>query len=570
MKVYQRNEFYVYSIASLFLYLQLHEVLGSLGIGTFIASDSDVLPARVLLQSLHTHSRPPSDTHTIAFLSPSISRSAHAILKSDAFITDIINIHPSQLNFLANKYHFESVPPQLAIFALNSGTFTTKSSTSFDRIVLLSTRSLVLDDLNRLFECKYQLCAVFSDSCKFDTDVLVLEPKDDLPDEILYSYSSNHYNVTSKELLAAPTFDVLLNEHFSDLFYAPMFNMNSSFEHLWPHRLLNLPYRRLPAGFGANHKYFYNRMQWELPENTCESVKMVVFAGPVLVQPWVWWSYGACDLSWVWRKYQLELPNSSPHAISGLPLPLFVLFQMLIHIAFASVSFIGAFFISNSFIEKHHASSSAYSVVSSDASFTPMSVSSWQAWLVHPRLQGAVYMSLFGALWVAGFLGALISSSRYLPLSMGFGVFVHAKVWLCSSAISAGGIICSCWMSSVSNKDSSHDGNMPFVNTEQHFEDVNGSMRRSEGPGSVRQMIKVYGREITWTFGAILIETVYFLLAYFGGLRWHRTRFIYDRIAHVMIFASLTYVLLLLSTLAALSKLWISAYHTSKMQIQTE
>ncbi len=254
-----------------------------------------LLGARVLGQSLR-------DTGTekdfIALCTETVSEETKDVLKADGWMIRNINSiqNPYKDSSTRGKYFF-GVYSKLYVWNM----------TDYERIVYLDSDTLVLSNIDHMFDCG-TFCAAHRHSDLFNTGVLVVEP------------SSAIFKDMVKKIDLLPSYghddQGFLNVYFKDLVYATLFNWSNTSRQHQP--------MRLPAGLNADIGMYYRLKSWKIPPDELRVIHYTL--GPL--KPWIWWSSWLFDLDQLWIDVRLELPdnyNGLFHLIFWAPYPLGIL-----------------------------------------------------------------------------------------------------------------------------------------------------------------------------------------------------------------------------------------------------
>ncbi len=239
--------------------------------------------ARVLGQSLLE-----SDTvkDRVALCTEAVSEKSKEVLKVDGWIVKSIHNIP-------NPYTDHSSLEYSSVYSK----LHTWNMTEYERIVFLDSDTLVIKNIDHLFDCG-TFCAAMRHSDLFNSGIMVIEPS---------------AAVFQDMLVKAPWFPSydggdqgFLNEYFKDHIFAPFFNVSDSRRQHQP--------MRLPSGFNANVGQYYILSKWLIPRDEMWIIHLSV--GPL--RPWVWWQYRVFDQNWKWMDVRRRLSTSHDHSDSSL------------------------------------------------------------------------------------------------------------------------------------------------------------------------------------------------------------------------------------------------------------
>lgn len=262
-----------------------------------------LLGARVLGQSLRETG---TTKELIALCTDKVSNRTRRVLQEDGWIIkSISNIQSPYEGQSRRGDYFSGIFSKLLIWNM----------TDYERIVYLDSDTLVLSNIDHMFDCG-TFCAAYRHSDLFNAGVLVVEPSREVFNDIL------------SKIASTPSYDDgdqgFLNVYFHDLKYASMFNWSDS-------RRQHKP-MRLPAGLNGDIGIYYTNSRWNIPT---ESLRVIHFTlGPI--KPWIWWSNLLSDINPLWTSVRKRLPQYNFHGDSfeDTSMPLFWLPYILIAVAF--------------------------------------------------------------------------------------------------------------------------------------------------------------------------------------------------------------------------------------------
>ncbi|KAJ4784610.1 Nucleotide-diphospho-sugar transferases superfamily protein [Rhynchospora pubera] len=167
----------------------------------------------------------------------------------------------------------------------------------YDRVVMLDSDNLFLQNTDELFQCG-QFCAVFINPCIFHTGLFVLQPSKDVFDNMLHELEIGRSNPDGAD-------QGFLVSYFPDLLDRPMFYPPAN------GTKVNGTYR-LPLGYQMDASYYYLKLRWNVP---CGPNSVVTFPSAPWFKPWYWWSWPVLPLGLSWHEqrrnnlgYASELP----------------------------------------------------------------------------------------------------------------------------------------------------------------------------------------------------------------------------------------------------------------------
>ncbi|KAG0449317.1 hypothetical protein HPP92_020666 [Vanilla planifolia] len=124
------------------------------------------------------------------------------------------------------------------------------SLVDYDRVVMLDSDNIFLQNIDELFQCG-QFCAVFINPCIFHTGLFVLQPSMDVFKDMLHELEMGRSNPDGAD-------QGFLASYFPDLLDKPMFHppLNGT--------KLDGTYR-LPLGYQMDASYYYLKLRWSIP-----------------------------------------------------------------------------------------------------------------------------------------------------------------------------------------------------------------------------------------------------------------------------------------------------------------
>ncbi|XP_062226363.1 putative glucuronosyltransferase PGSIP8 isoform X1 [Phragmites australis] len=186
------------------------------------------------------------------------------------------------------------------------------SLVSYERVVMLDSDNIFLQNTDELFQCG-QFCAVFINPCIFHTGLFVLQPSMDVFKNMLHELAVGRENPDGAD-------QGFLASYFPDLLDQPMFHPPAN------GTKLDGTYR-LPLGYQMDASYYYLKLRWSIP---CGPNSVVTFPSAPWFKPWYWWSWPVLPLGLSWHEQRREDLGYS----SELPL---VLIQALLYIGVIAV-----------------------------------------------------------------------------------------------------------------------------------------------------------------------------------------------------------------------------------------
>ncbi|XP_048558807.1 putative glucuronosyltransferase PGSIP8 [Triticum urartu] len=187
------------------------------------------------------------------------------------------------------------------------------SLVSYDRVVMLDSDNMFLQNTDELFQCGH-FCAVFINPCIFHTGLFVLKPSMDVFKNMLHELAVGRENPDGAD-------QGFLASYFPDLLDQPMFHppVNGT--------KLDGNYR-LPLGYQMDASYYYLKLRWSIP---CGPNSVVTFPSAPWMKPWYWWSWPVLPLGLSWHEQRRENLGYS----SEIPM---ALFQALLYIGVIAVN----------------------------------------------------------------------------------------------------------------------------------------------------------------------------------------------------------------------------------------
>ncbi|KAM5572887.1 putative glucuronosyltransferase PGSIP8 [Rosa sericea] len=171
------------------------------------------------------------------------------------------------------------------------------SLVQYDRVVMLDSDNLFLQNTDELFQCG-QFCAAFINPCIFHTGLFVLQPSMEVFKDMLHQLDIGKDNPDGAD-------QGFIGGYFPDLLSQPLFNAPSDGSKL------NGTYR-LPLGYQMDASYYYLKLHWSVP---CGPNSVITFPGAAWLKPWYWWSWPVLPLGISWHKqrhhtlgYGAEMP----------------------------------------------------------------------------------------------------------------------------------------------------------------------------------------------------------------------------------------------------------------------
>ncbi|KAG8065653.1 hypothetical protein GUJ93_ZPchr0004g39621 [Zizania palustris] len=187
------------------------------------------------------------------------------------------------------------------------------SLVSYDRVVMLDSDNIFLQNTDELFQCG-QFCAVFINPCIFHTGLFVLQPSMDVFKKMLHELAVGRENPDGAD-------QGFLASYFPDLLDQPMFHPPAN------GTKLEGTYR-LPLGYQMDASYYYLKLRWSIP---CGPNSVITFPSAPWFKPWYWWSWPVLPLGLSWHEQRRENLGYS----SELPA---VLIQALLYIGIIAVT----------------------------------------------------------------------------------------------------------------------------------------------------------------------------------------------------------------------------------------
>ncbi|KAJ6804506.1 putative glucuronosyltransferase PGSIP8 [Iris pallida] len=169
--------------------------------------------------------------------------------------------------------------------------------TDYDRVVMLDSDNLFLQNTDELFQCG-QFCAVFINPCIFHTGLFVLQPSMDVFKNMLHELDVGRKNPDGAD-------QGFLTGYFPDLLDKPIFHPPAN------GTKVDGTYR-LPLGYQMDASYYYLKLRWSIP---CGPNSVITFPSAPWLKPWYWWSWPVLPLGLTWHEqrwktlgYGEELP----------------------------------------------------------------------------------------------------------------------------------------------------------------------------------------------------------------------------------------------------------------------
>ncbi|CAN6229138.1 unnamed protein product [Urochloa humidicola] len=187
------------------------------------------------------------------------------------------------------------------------------SLVSYERVVMLDSDNIFLQNTDELFQCG-QFCAVFINPCIFHTALFVLQPSMDVFKNMLHELAVGRENPDGAD-------QGFLASYFLDLLDQPMFHppVNGT--------KLEGTYR-LPLGYQMDASYYYLKLHWSIP---CGPNSVITFPSAPWFKPWYWWSWPVLPLGLSWHEQRRENLGYS----SEIPV---VLIQAVLYIGVIAVT----------------------------------------------------------------------------------------------------------------------------------------------------------------------------------------------------------------------------------------
>ncbi|XP_077235432.1 putative glucuronosyltransferase PGSIP8 [Tasmannia lanceolata] len=171
------------------------------------------------------------------------------------------------------------------------------SLVEYDRVVMLDSDNLFLQNTDELFQCG-QFCAVFINPCIFHTGLFVLQPSMEVFKNMRHELEIGRDNPDGAD-------QGFLSGYFSDLLDGPMFHPPAN------GTKLDGDYR-LPLGYQMDASYFYLKLRWSIP---CGPNSVITFPSAPWLKPWYWWAWPVLPLGISWHEerrktlgYSSEVP----------------------------------------------------------------------------------------------------------------------------------------------------------------------------------------------------------------------------------------------------------------------
>ncbi|XP_068651041.1 putative glucuronosyltransferase PGSIP8 [Aristolochia californica] len=162
------------------------------------------------------------------------------------------------------------------------------SLTDYDRVVMLDSDNLFLQNTDELFSCG-QFCAAFINPCIFHTGLFVLQPSMNVFKDMVHEIQVGRKNSDGAD-------QGFLVSYFSDLLDQPMFHPPTNGSKLNGHY-------RLPLGYQMDASYYYLKLRWSIP---CGPNSVITFPSAVWLKPWYWWSWPVLPLGLSWHEQRLK------------------------------------------------------------------------------------------------------------------------------------------------------------------------------------------------------------------------------------------------------------------------
>ncbi|XP_031248492.1 putative glucuronosyltransferase PGSIP8 isoform X1 [Pistacia vera] len=183
----------------------------------------------------------------------------------------------------------------------------------YDRVVMLDSDNLFLQNTDELFQCG-QFCAVFINPCIFHTGLFVLKPSKEVFKDMVHELEIGRENPDGAD-------QGFISGYFPDLLDQPMFHPPPNATKLNGHY-------RLPLGYQMDATYYYLRLRWNVP---CGPNSVITFPGAPWLKPWYWWSYPVFPLGISWHNTRLQTLGY------GAEMPM-VLIQTVIYLGIITVT----------------------------------------------------------------------------------------------------------------------------------------------------------------------------------------------------------------------------------------
>ncbi|XXG66473.1 hypothetical protein AAC387_Pa06g0037 [Persea americana] len=153
----------------------------------------------------------------------------------------------------------------------------------YDRVVMLDSDNLFLQNTDELFQCG-QFCAVFINPCIFHTGLFVLQPSLEVFNNMRHELAIERANPDGAD-------QGFLSGYFSDLLDRPMFHPTPNGSKLDGNY-------RLPLGYQMDASYYYLKLRWSIP---CGPNSVITFPSAPWLKPWYWWSWPVLPLGLSWH-----------------------------------------------------------------------------------------------------------------------------------------------------------------------------------------------------------------------------------------------------------------------------
>ncbi|WVZ86662.1 hypothetical protein U9M48_033412 [Paspalum notatum var. saurae] len=162
------------------------------------------------------------------------------------------------------------------------------SLVSYERVVMLDSDNMFLQNTDELFQCG-QFCAVFINPCIFHTGLFVLQPSMDVFKNMLHELAVGRENPDGAD-------QGFLASYFPHLLDQPMF-------HPPPNGTKLEGTYRLPLGYQMDASYYYLKLRWSIP---CGPNSVITFPSAPWFKPWYWWSWPVLPLGLSWHEQRRE------------------------------------------------------------------------------------------------------------------------------------------------------------------------------------------------------------------------------------------------------------------------